>query len=197
MPKIPTRGETVKLNCDVCHHLFEFMGDGTGWIPTTCPACKEKMGAEIRREQLQYRIWADGFLAKLRRAGSLTLAHRHIPDYIATLTADGERWRLTTWRPNGPGGHELYSAADLAHEVYLCWWVDPTAPARMDSWVNTPAWKLGMAQLEYLEIWNAFSADGNSAACHAMDEAAFGPGGLEAGIARGRELSNYVEMKGE
>jgi len=41
MNRIPSKGETVKLACDTCHRLFEFTGDGDGWIPTTCPKCKD------------------------------------------------------------------------------------------------------------------------------------------------------------
>ena len=40
MPRIPSKGETVKLICERCYQLFTYTGNGDGTIPTTCPNCK-------------------------------------------------------------------------------------------------------------------------------------------------------------
>jgi len=57
------------------------------------------------------------FLAKLRTAGRLVVASRYAVGLIATIAPDGEQpgmWRMTYYRPDGPMGHQLFTAADLA-----------------------------------------------------------------------------------
>ena len=110
-----------------------------------------------RREQISYNIWADAFLANLRRAGSLTLASRYLPGgMLATVARDGELphyWRLTTYRPDGPSGHTLLDDGDLAFEVYHAWRIDPDAPARLDAWTQTAEWRAGMERIDlYSEL---------------------------------------------
>lgn len=147
------------------------------------PAIRE----QIKREQRQFKIWSAGFMAKIHRSGSMTLAYRDNPNHIAVITPEGDKWRFTWYRPDGPSGHEILTDFEMLRSVYFSWVIDPDAPARLDSWVGTEIWNRGMKVIEYLELWNGFSAVGNYDACHKMDEAR--RQNLEAGIDKGRELS--------
>lgn len=80
--------------------------------------------------------------------------------YMAVGTAqrmpDG-KWRLTTWRPDGPSGHGCYNDRDFEREIRYHWQECPTAGLLLDQWSKTPEWERGLKQCQFVSAWNELS----------------------------------------
>ena len=89
-----------------------------------------------------------------------TFLHR---GYTAVGTASRQldgRWRLTTWRPDGPSGHQCYNDRDFEREVRWHWYECPAAALLLDQWSKTAKWARGLKQCQFMSYWNTLSALG-------------------------------------
>ena len=85
-----------------------------------------------------------------------TLRHQRY-DAIGTVTSQGDKFRLTIWRPNGPSGHTILSAKNLEREIRWDWIEDPDAGQLLDEWSKTDEWALGLKQVQFVAAWNTCS----------------------------------------
>jgi len=85
------------------------------------------------------------------------LRHQRDDKRIATVTPQGDQFRLTNWRPNGPSSHTVLSAKELEREIAWDWTEDPSAGETLEAWSNTPEWERGLKGLQVLAAWNTCS----------------------------------------
>lgn len=84
----------------------------------------------------------------------------HKRHYVAIGTANREpdgRWRLTTWRPDGPSGHEILTDRELEREIKWHWTEWPAALQILDLWSKTPRWEQGLKSMQLIQAWNTLT----------------------------------------
>ena len=87
----------------------------------------------------------------------------------ATRQPDG-KWRLTTWRPDGPSGHQMFTDKELERELRTYWTEWPAAGLILDQWSKTPKWEHGLKQIQFLQAWNTLSCSGRYDLGHELDK---------------------------
>jgi hypothetical protein len=80
-----------------------------------------------------------------------------------------QKWRLTTWRPDGPSGHQVLTDDQLKREVRSYWAEWPVAGLILDQWSKTPKWEHGLKQIQFLQAWNTLSYLGRYDLGHELD----------------------------
>ena len=117
----------------------------------------------------------------------------HKRHYVAVGTANREpdgRWRLTTWRPDGPSGHEILTDREFEREVSWHWTEWPAAVTLLDLWSKTAEWEQGLKSMQFVAAWNTLTWLGHFDLamdlhrCPSLDVALWFAPGL---IARARE----------
>lgn len=88
------------------------------------------------------------------------LRHQRDSERIATVTSQGDKFRLTNWRPNGPSGHVLLSAKELEREIAWDWTENPSAGKTLEAWSNAPEWERGLKSMQIVAAWNTCSFHG-------------------------------------
>lgn len=81
----------------------------------------------------------------------------HKRHFVAIGTAGREpdgRWRLTTWRPDGPSGHQVYTEREFEREIRWHWTEFPAAVVLLDLWSETAEWELGLKRMQLVHAWN-------------------------------------------
>jgi len=87
------------------------------------------------------------------------LRNKHY-EAIGTIIPQGDKFRLTTWRPNGPSGHEILTTRELERELDWAWEEDPTAGKTLEAWADTPEWSHGLDVCQFIACRNACSYHG-------------------------------------
>ena len=93
--------------------------------------------------------------------------------YVAVATATQQPdgcWRLTTWRPDGPSGHQTFTADELERELRWHWTEWPGAALFLDSWSKTAKWERGLKQCQFIQAWNELAHLDFDAGCGQADE---------------------------
>jgi len=98
------------------------------------------------------------------------LRHQHY-EAIGTVTLQGDKFRLTTWRPDGPGNHVILSARELEREIEWDWTEDPGAGETLEAWSNTPEWEAGLKAMQFTAAWNTCSYHGRYDLARTLDHA--------------------------
>ena len=99
-----------------------------------------------------------------------TLRHNYY-EAIGTVSEDGDKFRLTTWRPDGPSGHVTLPAEQLEREIAREWTEDPNAGQLLDEWSRTDKWALGLKQVQFVAAWNTCSYHGRYDLARTLDHA--------------------------
>jgi len=92
--------------------------------------------------------------------------------FVAVGTASRQpdgKWRLTTWRPDGPSGHQVLTDEQLKRELRTYWTEWPTAGLILDQWSKMPKWERGLKQIQFLQAWNTLSYLGRYDLGHKLD----------------------------
>ena len=82
--------------------------------------------------------------------------------YVAIATAkrrpDG-KWIFTTWRPDGPSGHDVFTDETLERETKYDWTECPFALPILDIWSRTEKWETGLKQCQFLIAWHRLTRE--------------------------------------
>lgn len=98
------------------------------------------------------------------------LRNKHY-EAVGTVMPQGDKFRLATWRPDGPSGHEVLTARELERELGWAWEEDPTAGAALETWSDTPEWEHGLKVCQYIACWNSCSYYGRYDLARQLDHA--------------------------